>query len=697
MKANSNRRVLAAVFAAFAMSWTGVAGEASTDVRMNADQGKSIRVDGAEPGEWTHDWEAAAAAANETGMPVFANFTGSDWCPWCKVLERQVFAQPEWIEWARRNVYLVHLDFPNDKTLVPEKYRDRNRELARRYRVGGYPTCLLLDPATLEPIGRFGASRDANAAGFIGQVSAAMPGAKKAEAPSVQPAPPPRSERPATAEAGGKPVFDISNGVLRGTLPNGAEDVVVPATVKRLVYGSFVRAGGVRHVHLPEGLEEIGDRSFENCYSLERVSIPASVRRIGYGVFGACPRISGLEIAPGSKFSFENGILFDKEDKVVLFALPTIKQAVFPEGAREIQDSAFMNCDGLTEVTVPEEVSKIGDMAFFLCTNLALLRLPASLETFGDSAIFGCPALDRIEIRGGGRYSVSGNFLLGDGGKTLVRGFGRLEEIRVPDEITRIAPNAFSYSPTLQKAHVPDTVSDIGYNAFSYCPELEELRLPGKVEKCGNSIAPHCPKLREFAMPECVRELRFTYWGCTSLAKLDIPKSVQTIGQQAIQGCDGLEEIVFPEGVTTFSGNGIVSDCANLVRVVLPSTVEKIAGWNVFGKNPKLENIEVSPANPFFRSVDGVLFDKDVTRLVQCPGAKSGRYEIPATVVEISPFAFSGCRNLTEIRIPDSVKTVGERAFNDCPAKTNWVAAAEAPSVPPASVEDGAPARESGN
>lgn len=635
----------------------------------------TIRIDGASPGEWTHDWDAATSAAKETGLPVFVNFTGSDWCPWCKVLARQVFSQPEWSEWARKNVYLVHIDFPNDKSLVPAKYRARNGDLARRYKIGGYPTCLLLDPATLEPIERFGASRDVTAAGFIAQVSAAMPAVKKAEAPSVLPAPAPRPERPMPTNAGRKPVFDISNGVLRHTEPNGAEVVVVPVSVRRLVYGSFVGAYGIRAVQLPDGLEEIGDRSFENCTSLEQVIIPASVKRIGAGAFGGCPRLFELEIEPGSGFEFRNGILFDKRNKVVLFAVPGIKHVDFPEDVKTIEREAFKQCEELEEIAIPEGVSTIGHSAFLQCKKLTRLRLPTSLETLEDSAISDCPSLESIDIPAGGTYSVSGNLLLADGGKTLVRAFGRSEEIRIPDEIERIAPNAFSGHQTVRKVFVPDTVKDIGYAAFEYCPNLEELRLPGKVEKCGSRIASHCPKLRELAMPEGVEELRFTYWGCKSLEKLDIPKSVKTIGQQAIQGCDGLEEIVFPEGVTSFLGNGIVSDCANLVRIVLPSTVEKIAGWNVFAKNPKLESIEVSPDNPFFRSVDGVLFDKNVTRLIQCPGAKSGLYEIPATVEEISPFAFSGCRNLTEIRIPDAVKMVGDRAFNDCPAKTNWVAA----------------------
>lgn len=666
MKANSKRKTLVIVFAALAVLWSGTAGALVMPAFVNG-----IRVDGADPGEWTHDWDAAATAARETSMPVFVNFTGSDWCPWCKILERQVFSQPEWNFWARRNVYLVRLDFPKDNSLVPEKYADRNRELARRYGVGGYPTCFLLDPATLKPLGRFGSSRDATPESFIAKVSAAMPGAagtaETAEESATAPAPPPA---PPPAAAGGS-VFDITDGVLRRTLPNGAETVEVPGTVKRLVYGSFVGANGVRAVRLPDGLEEIGNRSFENCRSLERVSIPASVTKIGPGAFGVCPRLSELEIEPGSRFEFRNGILFDTQEKAVLFALPRTRNVEWPEGARTIREYAFRMCNELEEAVIPDSVAKIDSLAFFQCQKLARIRLPASLEVLEESAIAFCPSLEKVEIAPENRsYSVSGNLLFADGGTTLLCGFGPLDEIRISDEVTKIAPRALAENRTLRKVFVPDTVSDIGYDAFSQCPELEELRLPGKAGACGSSIASHCPKLRDLAMPEGIEALSFTYWGCKSLATLHIPASVKTIGQQTIQDCDGLTEIVFPEGVRVFRGNGIVSDCANLVRIVLPSTVETIQGWNVFGRNPKLETIEVSPENRFFRSVDGVLFDKEMTRLVQCPGAKSGMYEIPSSVAEIAPFAFSGCRKLSEIRIPASVKTIGDRAFDDCPAKT---------------------------
>ncbi len=141
-----------------------------------------VRVDGAILGEWTHDWEAAVAAAKKDEKPIFINFTGSDWCGWCKLLKQRVFSKNEWITWASKNVYLVHIDFPHNKELVPEKYLKRNQRLAQRYYVGGYPTCYLLNYETLNPLGRFGASRDITVSAFIERVSAAMPGLTRSEA-----------------------------------------------------------------------------------------------------------------------------------------------------------------------------------------------------------------------------------------------------------------------------------------------------------------------------------------------------------------------------------------------------------------------------------------------------------------------------------------------------------------------------------
>lgn len=95
-------------------------------------------------GRWTTDFTAALRLAQELRRPVVADFTGSDWCPWCVKLDREVFASPVFRRWAEANVVLVRLDFPR-RTPLPAAQAKRNEEIAQRYGVTGYPTVLVLD------------------------------------------------------------------------------------------------------------------------------------------------------------------------------------------------------------------------------------------------------------------------------------------------------------------------------------------------------------------------------------------------------------------------------------------------------------------------------------------------------------------------------------------------------------------------
>lgn len=126
--------------------------------------------EGVEDGKWTMDLEAAKAYAKKTGKPLLLNFTGSDWCHWCIKMEEQVFAKAKWSAFAKDNLVQVFIDFPQDKSLVPEKYVARNQQLQQVYGVKGYPTYILLDGKSGEKLGQLGASKDATAEKFILQV-----------------------------------------------------------------------------------------------------------------------------------------------------------------------------------------------------------------------------------------------------------------------------------------------------------------------------------------------------------------------------------------------------------------------------------------------------------------------------------------------------------------------------------------------
>jgi thiol-disulfide isomerase/thioredoxin len=88
---------------------------------------------------WLIDIDQAFTESEETGKPILANFTGSDWCGWCKRLTASVFAKKEFKTWAKDNVVLLELDFPKRKQL-PEKYRQQNAQLQEAFNVASFPT-----------------------------------------------------------------------------------------------------------------------------------------------------------------------------------------------------------------------------------------------------------------------------------------------------------------------------------------------------------------------------------------------------------------------------------------------------------------------------------------------------------------------------------------------------------------------------
>jgi thioredoxin-related protein len=93
----------------------------------------------AEQEGWYVDLDEAYKESQKTGKPIMANFTGSDWCGWCKRLKAAVFVKPEFQQWADQNVVLLELDFPRRKQ-VPQDIREQNYSLQQSFKVRGYPT-----------------------------------------------------------------------------------------------------------------------------------------------------------------------------------------------------------------------------------------------------------------------------------------------------------------------------------------------------------------------------------------------------------------------------------------------------------------------------------------------------------------------------------------------------------------------------
>ena len=103
----------------------------------------------ATPKGWEADFAAAKKVATEKKRPMLLLFTGSDWCPYCIQLERNVLSQNAFQKFATEKLVLVFLDFPR-RTQLPPAQRKANETLASQYRIEGFPTVVLTDAAGKE-------------------------------------------------------------------------------------------------------------------------------------------------------------------------------------------------------------------------------------------------------------------------------------------------------------------------------------------------------------------------------------------------------------------------------------------------------------------------------------------------------------------------------------------------------------------
>ena len=103
---------------------------------------------------WQTDPAKAIASAKGTNRLVLMDFTGSDWCSWCVKLNKEVFSQPEFQQFAKDNLVLVELDFPRSKPQTDEE-KARNEALAKKFGIQGFPTIVVLN-ADGKQVGQLG-------------------------------------------------------------------------------------------------------------------------------------------------------------------------------------------------------------------------------------------------------------------------------------------------------------------------------------------------------------------------------------------------------------------------------------------------------------------------------------------------------------------------------------------------------------
>jgi len=205
---------------------------------------------------------------------------------------------------------------------------------------------------------------------------------------------------------------------------------------------------------------------------------------------------------------------------------------------------------------------------------------------------------------------------------------------------------------------------------------------------CGNDAGPNLSwALYDEGLLEIIGTGEMWGWGLIyNIPFYDYREYVKTVnihyGVTNIEGgtfsnCINMTNITIPASVITI-GNAVFQNCYSLININIPNSVTSI-GSQPFHNSFFMMNITVDPDNQYYSSIDGVLFNKDATTIIEHPKGRGGDYRIPDSVINIGFVAFQGSQHLTSIHIPVGVASIGNVAFEGCYRLTSIIADPDSP------------------
>lgn len=395
----------------------------------------------------------------------------------------------------------------------------------------------------------------------------------------------------------------------------------------------------------------IGDSAFESLstpINVSSVFIPATVRSIGGSAFSYCNALTTVTFAEDSQLKSIGGSAFYGTEQ----AHPRFKEIQIPDSVETIGNAAFRYCQDLERITLPSTLQKLSNSTFHGCTALSEVTFPASLKTIEKGAFIGCRKLSEVKLPVSltaievyvfdscssletvfyygslaqwSQINTSNDFL-GDSCPSLVMGDYTAQFIPVED-------NPYDYPP-------PKTVTITKYTGTESTVILPSTINSWPVTKIG-----------EDALKDN-----------TTITSVTIPASVTEIGANAFAGCTNLTSVTYGgdwSNLTIQSGNPAVQDAANAplfdFEFILNNTAVVVTNYKYNGAAADVTIPSRYQGKPVTTIGHAAFFNSAVTSVT-----------IPDSVTSISDEAFINCPKLTNISIPNSVTYIGFSAFSSC-------------------------------
>ena len=319
-----------------------------------------------------------------------------------------------------------------------------------------------------------------------------------------------------------------------------------------------------------------------------------------------------------TKNDIVGGFMFSDAEALVNLQLPA--------SAKRMDMGAVLTCGNLKELAIPERCDAVKTNAISDCKSLAAVTLSAAVKDFAPGNFSGCPNLQHIGVAPGSTTYKSVDGVLYSYDVTTIVRFPTgvvADTFAIPATVHTIGDNAFRES-SIRNFVLPSSLKRIGTMAFGFCKQLENIVIPDSVENLGT----------------------YTFTNCSNLLSVALPSEIAEIGMKTFEKCVNLTELIVGANVSKIEGDAL-DGCQSLQRFV------------------------VDAGNPWYCSVDGILYTKDMRKVVRCPEARYAiELVIPDGVETIGEHAFYCCKNIGVFHLPGTAKTIEGFSFSNCMMKS---------------------------
>ncbi len=383
------------------------------------------------------------------------------------------------------------------------------------------------------------------------------------------------------------------------------------------------------NIDLSRVSDELGQEAFFNCTKLKVANL-ANVTIVGKYAFADCAALSSVQLPK---------VVEIREGAFTQYSTygsaPTFSEIKLPSTLKVISAGAFAACTGLIEVIIPEGVSVISNSAFKNCINLYEVSLPSSVKTIEELAFYGCEKLQAVNLKD---VETVGDYA-----------FYQCTKLESIDTLYTCSNCLRTITSIKFKNIECPTCSKTGKVEYKVEPMTSELKL----KKVGAGAFSYCYGIKSFGSMPYLEEIDICGFQFTAFKEFDAPNLV-VIGDYAFQKNEELKEFVFSNKLEKI-GEGSFGGCSSLAKYYYGT------------KSAKVEDGKI---NDYAKLIGGALYvvlPSGHLELNSIPAALDVKdFEVAEDTYRIEVYAGNANKNIEILRLPDSLKTIGNYAFYEC-------------------------------